>query len=310
MTSPNDAGSCSIPPSDGIPVEINGSGVSGHQPSQEPRQAIAQEVSPEAPPEASQEVPQETPQQPLQKPQQGAIASAGKSKTTPKTTPKTTIIVSPASASPSSHQGSHRWLIALLLLTAVAAGLGGAALGWAIRHQARNPHAADPPALLDPFVNNEQSFPPIEGWVGDDPIRQYSPEAFSEEVLPDASPRRAPIRERQFQDSPPVQSRRQIPEEFADPLSPPPVDEPVWTAPDTVPVEPPPQVSQPPVPSSSSSESTPYGALEAPSPAQPPPASEGIRKTKPSPEFVEPVPRQTQSVDIPALPTPASPPFP
>jgi hypothetical protein len=241
MTPPNDADSNPITSSDGIPVERNGSGVSNHPLSQEPPQVISQVVSQEALQEMPQDVPQETSQKSLQTPHQGAIASAsGK--------PKTTILVSPVSASPSSHQGSHRWLIASLLLTAVAAGLGGAALGWAIRHQARNPHAADPPALLDPFVNNEQSFPPIEGWVGDDPIRQYSPEAFSEEVLPNTLPHTAPLRERQFQDSPPVQSRRQIPEEFADPLSPPPVDEPVWTVPDTVPAEPPPQISQPPAP--------------------------------------------------------------
>ncbi|MFQ3617589.1 MAG: hypothetical protein SNJ57_10670 [Cyanobacteriota bacterium] len=292
MTSLNDAGSNPITPSSSVPAEMNGNGASGHgnQPSQEPSQT--------------------TPQETLEKPhqgvrqgvRQGAIAHASEK-------PKTTVIVS-TSDFPLSNQGSHRWLIASLLLTSMVAGLGGAALGWVIRHQSQKPYAADPPALLDPFVNNEQSFPPIEGWVGDDPVRQYSPDAFSEEVLPETRPHTAPPQERQFHNSPPAQSRRQIPEEFADPLSLPPIDEPAGTAPDTVPVEPPPQIAQPPAPSDFSPEPAPSGTFDAPPPAQSPPFSENIHKTKPSSAVPESPPRQTQSVDSPVLPTPASPSFP
>ncbi|BAU41452.1 hypothetical protein [Leptolyngbya sp. O-77] len=298
MTPPNDSGSNPIPLSDSLDVEMNGSGASrnGSQLPQEPSQETLQKT----PQETAQERTQAASQKPHEKLHQGAIAHATGRK------PKTTIIVSPTNASPSPGKGRQGWLIASLLLTSVVAGLGGAALGWAIRHQAQNPHAGEPPALLDPFVNNEQSFPPIEGWVGDDPVRRYSPEAFSEEVLPEAPPHTAPIRERQFQESPPIQSRRQIPEEFADPLSPPPVDEPAWTAPDAVPVEPPSPVSQPPTPAGFSSEPAPP---EPPPPVQAPPLSESIQKNKPSSDIPEP-PRQTQSVEIPVLPAPSSPPFP
>ncbi|QKD81452.1 hypothetical protein HPC62_03995 [Thermoleptolyngbya sichuanensis A183] len=309
MTPPNDSGSNSITPSDRIDVEMNGSGASssGNQSPLESSQATLQETTQETTQATTQAASQKPPQKLHQKLPQGAIADAARGK------PKTTIIVSPAivspaivsptSAPPSSGKGRQGWLIASLLLTSVVAGLGGAALGWAIRHHSQNPHAGEPPALLDPFVNNEQSFPPIEGWVGDDPVRRYSPEAFSEEVLPEAPPHTAPIRERQFQESPPIQTRRQIPEEFADPSGLPPVDEPAWAAPDTVPVEPPPQVSQPPAPSRFSSEPAPP---EPPPPVQAPPLSESIHKTKPSSDIPEP-PRQTQSVEIPVLPAPSSP---
>lgn len=297
MTPPNDSGSNPVLPSDSIDVDLNGSGASSNV-SQSP-QELSQGMTQGMTQEITQAASQKPPQKPHEKPNQGAIANAGGK-------PKTTIMVSPNSASLSSGKGRQGWLIASLLLTSVVAGLGGAALGWAIRHQAQNLHAGDPPALLDPFMNNEQSFPPIEGWVGDDPVRRYSPEAFSEEVLPEAPPHTAPMRERQFQESPPIQSRRQTPEEFADPLSLPLVDEPAWTAPDTVPVEPPPQISQPPAPSDFSSEPAPP---EPPPSVQAPPLSESIHKTKPSSDIPEP-PRQTQSVEIPVLPAPSPPSFP
>lgn len=289
MTPPNDSGSNRITPSNSLQPEMNSSGGSNKD-------------NP-SPPEMLQELSQE----PRQTLHQGAIANAGRK---PKTTIMVSPMISPTTAAPSSNKGRHRWLIAALLLTSGVAGLGGAALGWAIRHQSQNPHAGDPPALLDPFVNNEQSFPPIEGWVGDDPVRQYPPEAFSEEVLPETRPHTAPIRERQFQASPPIQTRRQLPEEFADPLSLPPSDEPTWTAPDAVPVELPPQISQPPAPSGFSSEPAPPGTVDPPPPVQPPPFSESIHKTKPGSNVPEPPPRQTQSVDLPGLPPPASPSFP
>lgn len=306
MTPPDDSGSNSITPSDRIDVEMNGSGASSHsnqsplESSQATLQDTTQATTQATTQEVSQKPLQKLHQKPHQKLPQGAIANAAGGK------PKTTIIVSPTSAPLSSGKGRQGWLIASLLLTSVVAGLGGAALGWVIRHHSQNPHAGEPPALLDPFVNNEQSFPPIEGWVGDDPVRRYSPEAFSEEVRPEAPPHTAPIRERQFQESPPIQTRRQIPEEFADPAGLPPVEEPAWAAPDTVPVEPPPQISQPPAPSRFSSEPAPP---EPPLPVQAPPLSDSIHKTKPSSDIPEP-PRQTQSVENPVLLAPSSPSFP
>lgn len=231
---------------------------------------------------------------------QGAIADAVEK-------PKTTIMVSPTSAASSSESGRQRWLVVALLFTSVAAGLGGAALGWAIRHQSQNPQAKDPPTLLDPFVNNEQSFPPIEGWAGDDSVEQYSPERFSEEVLPESSSRTEPAQEQWSPESAPVQIRRPSEAEFVDPLELPPVQDPAWAAPDTTPVEPPAEAGLPPESSSFPSEPTPYVAPEPPPPVDAPPLSEGIHKSKPGSAAPEQPPRQSQSVEIPVPLAPAPP---
>jgi hypothetical protein len=238
-------------------------------------------------------------------PTQGAIADAGGK-------PKTTITVSPASAAPSSGNVSQRWLVVALLLTSVAAGLGGAGLGWAIRHQSQNSQAGDPPALLDPFVNNEQSFPPLEGWAGDDPVERYAPEVFSEEVLPESLPPTEPMQERWLRESTPIQTRRSIEEDFVDPLSLPPTEENAaeWNPPDTVPAEPPAEFSQPPEASSFPPEPVAPIAPEPPPPAEAPVPSDSIRKTKPSAAIPEEPPLQTQSAETPVGSAPFSPPMP
>lgn len=232
-------------------------------------------------------------------PTQGAIADAVEKS-------KTTILVSPASAASSSEHGRQRWLVVALLLTSVAAGLGGAALGWSIRHQSQNPQAKDPPSLLDPFVNNEQSFPPIEGWAGDDAVAPYSSERFSEEAPLESLPRIEPEQERWSPESAPIQTRRPSEAEFVDPLELPPLQDPVWAAPDAVPVEPPAEAAPSPPTSSFPSEPIPDAAPEPPPPADASPLSESIRKSKPGAAAPEQPPRQSQSVDIPVPPAPDS----
>ncbi|GAB4142384.1 MAG: hypothetical protein Fur0046_18880 [Cyanobacteria bacterium J069] len=231
------------------------------------------------------------------------------------TLPKSTSVLSPLSplspADTAPHTGPQRigktrWLVASLLLTSMVAGLGGAALGWAIRRQSQTPKSTNTPALLDPFVNNEQSFPPLEGWVGDDPVGNYPPGALSEDILPETLPQPEQLTERSpLRDSAPVPSRRQLEENFADPL-PIPDAEPDWVAPDTTPVELPnpprtSEVPQFPPPA--------YIAPEPPPAVEPLPSSELIRKPKLSPDASEVAPpRQTQSFEQSPPPLPEPPP--
>lgn len=62
---------------------------------------------------------------------------------------------------------TQRWLPVGLLVTALVAGMGGATLGWAVRTD--RIVQLGQATLLEPLLNNEQSFPPVEGWPVDEP---------------------------------------------------------------------------------------------------------------------------------------------
>lgn len=101
------------------------------------------------------------------------------------------------------------WVPVALGITSIAAGLAGAGFGWALRTQ--SPNSTAKPSLLSPILNNEQSFPPIEGWVGDDPIDLSTPLATPEESerfeRRPATAGRYPGRESLSEDIAPVRSR-------------------------------------------------------------------------------------------------------
>ncbi|GEM_PF-5526120 len=74
---------------------------------------------------------------------------------------------------------SKLWIPLALGLTSLAAGLAGASFGWVLR--THNLNSTNNPSLLSPILNNEQSFPSIEGWVGDDPVDLSTPLTIPEE---------------------------------------------------------------------------------------------------------------------------------
>lgn len=109
-------------------------------------------------------------------PQTQSSVSRAPAQTTSQT--KVTVLTAPSSPVAQKNQ-LKRWIPIALGITSITAGLAGAGFGWALRTQA--PNSADKPSLLSPILNNEQSFPPIEGWVGDDPIDLSTPLAIPEE---------------------------------------------------------------------------------------------------------------------------------
>lgn len=122
---------------------------------------------------------------------------------------QTKVIVLTAPTHSHAKKGSSKfWIPISLGLTSLAAGLAGASFGWALRTQ--NLNSTNNPSLLSPILNNEQSFPPIEGWVGDDPVDLSIPLTIPEE--PDRFNRRRysdsvyPEQDRVSEDIPEVRS--------------------------------------------------------------------------------------------------------
>lgn len=69
----------------------------------------------------------------------------------------------PEAALPVERRSARRLLPLALAMTAIASGLTGAGLGWSLRFQ--QPGESNSPTLF----SREQSFPPKEDWLGEDP---------------------------------------------------------------------------------------------------------------------------------------------
>ncbi len=111
---------------------------------------------------------------PVSSPASGSLQTG---QPTVQSTPQTKVTVLTAPPSTSAKQNKSKlWIPMSLGLTSIAAGLAGASFGWALRsHPANSPNNPNNPSLLSPILNNEQAFPPIEGWVGDDPVDLPTP---------------------------------------------------------------------------------------------------------------------------------------
>lgn len=194
-------------------------------------------------------------------------------------TSQTKVTVLTASPPASTKQNKSKlWIPLALGLTSIAAGLAGASFGWVLRTHPSN--STNNPSLLSPILNNEQAFPPIEGWVGDDPVDLSTPLDLPEES--DRFNRRPAVGGRGSdqgafsEDVPAVRSPR-VPQAAVEEI--PPVSDPLAPLPDPLtdsgadpsfypPIEPTPEFT--PIPSKIKPDSNPPATLQPP---EPPPST-------------------------------------
>lgn len=194
-------------------------------------------------------------------------------------TSQTKVTVLTASPPASTKQNKSKlWIPLALGLTSIAAGLAGASFGWVLRTHPSN--STNNPSLLSPILNNEQAFPPIEGWVGDDPVDLSTPLDLPEES--DRFNRRPAVGGRGSdqgafsEDVPAVRSPR-VPQAAVEEI--PPISDPLAPLPDPLtdsgadpsfypPIEPTPEFT--PIPSKIKPDSNPPATLQPP---EPPPST-------------------------------------
>lgn len=194
-------------------------------------------------------------------------------------TSQTKVTVFTAAPPASTKQNKSKlWIPLALGLTSIAAGLAGASFGWVLRTHPSN--STNNPSLLSPILNNEQAFPPIEGWVGDDPVDLSTPLDLPEES--DRFNRRPSVGGRGSdqgvfsEDVPAVRSPR-VPQAAVEEI--PPISDPLAPLPDPLtdsgadpsfypPIEPTPEFT--PIPSKIKPDSNPPATLQPP---EPPPST-------------------------------------
>jgi len=226
---------------------------------------------------------------PVSSPASGSLQTG---QTAVQSTPQTKVTVLTASPSASAKQNKSKlWIPMSLGLTSIAAGLAGASFGWVLRsHPANSPNNPNNPSLLSPILNNEQAFPPIEGWVGDDPVDLSTPLDLPEES--GRFNRRPPVGGRGSdqgafsEDVPAVRSPR-VPQAAVEEI--PPVFDPLAPLPDPLtdsgadpslypPIEPTPEFT--PIPSKIKPDSNPPATLQSPelppSTVQPPSVPQNV----------------------------------
>ncbi len=179
------------------PLELNGLNANNGHTASLPQQTVIQPVATTLQPPPSSVPPSSAPTSPQKmqrptaqngQPQHGtspvsspASGSLQTGQPAVQSTPQTKVTVLTASPSASAKQNKSKlWIPMALGLTSIAAGLAGASFGWVLRTHASN--STNNPSLLSPILNNEQAFPPIEGWVGDDPVDLSTPLDLPEEA--------------------------------------------------------------------------------------------------------------------------------
>ena len=280
------------------PLELNGLNANNGHTASSPQQTAIQPVATTLQPPPSSAPPSSAPTSPQRMqsttaqnghPQPGTAPSSSPASGSLQTgqpavqsTPQTKVTVLTASASASAKKNKSKlWIPMALGLTSIAAGLAGASFGWVLRtHPSNSTNNPNNPSLLSPILNNEQAFPPIEGWVGDDPVDLSTPLDLLEES--DRFNRRPAVGGRGSdqgafsEDVPAVRSPR-VPQAAVDEI--PPVFDPLAPLPNPLtdsgadpslypPIEPTPEFT--PIPSKIKPDSNPPATLQPP---EPPPST-------------------------------------